>query len=254
MGAARRPVLPFAAGLVLGALLGWHRSTLAGVEPQRPPAAREALVPPLRPKRSADARTVEPRGARGEGGARTRGPYYGDVEQPGELERMVRLVSSGGELVLLHGDEHRLRMIVNLVAQLNAHGIDHTLLLGFTPGVCALLERRGAIACAHSSFMTDASARADAARRWSLQHKYVAWIQKFDLMRRLVEARLNVLALDSDVIVRADPYPHLRGAFANYTLVTAFDTKGGFARVNVGVIYLQVSRRTASLDLPAGLS
>ena len=33
-------------------------------------------------------------------GARTLGPYYGDLEGPGELERTVRLVSSEGELVL----------------------------------------------------------------------------------------------------------------------------------------------------------
>ena len=47
------------------------------------------------------------------------------------------------------------------------------------------------------------------------------------------------LALDSDVLVATDPYPHLRGAFGGYTLVTMFDTKGGFANTNVGVMYLQ---------------
>ena len=57
-----------------------------------------------------------------QGGARTLGPYYGDLEGPGELERAVRLVSSEGELVLLHGNEFRLRMLVNLVAELNSHG------------------------------------------------------------------------------------------------------------------------------------
>ena len=105
MGAARRlPVLPFAAGIVVGALLGWHRSTLTGAEPRSSRA--EAFVPALHPMRSVAARTpatVEQRGLRGAGGeedARTRGPYYGDVEQPGELERMVRLVSLNGELVL----------------------------------------------------------------------------------------------------------------------------------------------------------
>ena len=55
-------------------------------------------------------------------GARTLGPYYGDLEGPDELERAVRLVSSEGELVLLHGNEFRLRMLVNLVAELNSHG------------------------------------------------------------------------------------------------------------------------------------
>ena len=37
----------------------------------------------------------------------------------------------------------------------------------------------------------------------------------------------------------AEPYAALRGRFGNFTLITAFDTKGGFANINVGVIYLQ---------------
>ena len=60
-----------------------------------------------------------------------------------------------------------------------------------------------------------------------------------DLPPFICKVRVNILALDSDVIVRADPYPHLRGAFGNYTLITAFDTKGGFARINIGVMYVQ---------------
>ena len=48
--------------------------------------------------------------------ARTHGPFYGDLERAGEFERCVRTVSRGGELVLLHGDGNRLRMVVNLIA------------------------------------------------------------------------------------------------------------------------------------------
>ena len=58
-------------------------------------------------------------------------------------------------------------------------------------------------------------------------------------MRRLLERRINVLALDSEVVATTDPYPHLRGPFGRYALVTAFDTKGGFANINVGVMYIQ---------------
>ena len=80
-----------------------------------------------------------------DGGARTLGPYYGDLEGPGELERAVRLVSAGGELVLLHGNEFRLRMLVNLVAELNSHGLYNALLLGFTSALCDGLRVRGRI-------------------------------------------------------------------------------------------------------------
>ena len=50
----------------------------------------------------------------------------------------------------------------------------------------------------------------------------------------LTLALTKVLALDSDVILLANPYPPLRAAFGDAHFVTAFDTKGGFANVNVG--------------------
>ena len=171
-------------------------------------------------------------------GARTLGPYYGDLEGPGELERAVRLVSSEGELVLLHGNEFRLRMLVNLVAELNSHGLYNALLLGFTSALCDGLRVRGAIGCAHSSYMYT-GALAVRAQAWGLRPNYRAWLQKFHYMRRFLEMRVNVLALDSDVILLANPYPPLRGAFGDVSFVTAFDTKGGFANVNVGIVSLQ---------------
>lgn len=200
--------------------------------------------------------------------ARTLGPYYGDLEEPGELDRAVRLVSSKREIVLIHGDRNRLRMLVNLVANLNEHDIYHVLLLGFSASICDHLRKREVIGCAHSSFMWRVSnasrsggggegaggegeggglahgglasdAELVAGReRWQLAPKYVAWIQKFHYMRKLLERKLRVLALDSDVVVTASPYPSLHGPFAGYPMVTAFDTKGGFANINVGILYL----------------
>ena len=58
--------------------------------------------------------------------------------------------------------------------------------------------------------------------------QYVAWLQKSHLLRRLIEEeRVNVLALDTDITVHAEPYAALR-AFHAFTLVTTFDFKGGF--------------------------
>ena len=177
--------------------------------------------------------------------AYTRGPYYGDLEQAGEFDRCVRTVSWRGELVLLHGDGNRLRMIINLIANLNELNIDHVLLLGFGASTCARLSPRRRIGCAHSSFLWDGTAEGEAAElaarraKWTLEPKYVAWIQKFHYMRRLIERRINVLALDSDVVVTVNPYPHLHGPFGRFALLTAFDTKGGFANINVGVVYVQ---------------
>lgn len=85
-----------------------------------------------------------------------------------------------------------------------------------------------------------------ARRRWRLKRKYVAWIQKFYYIRRLLELKVSVLALDSDVITMIDPYPFLHGVFGKYQFITAFDTKGGFANINVGIIYI----RNASIGGP----
>ena len=34
-------------------------------------------------------------------------------------------------------------------------------------------------------------------------------------------------------------YPYLHGPFRRFSMVTAFDTKGGFANINVGIVYTQ---------------
>ena len=39
------------------------------------------------------------------------------------------------------------------------------------------------------------------------------------------------------IVATTDPYPHLRGPFGRYALVTAFDTKGGFANINVDLMF-----------------
>ena len=170
--------------------------------------------------------------------ARTNGPFYGDLHEPGELARAVRLVSRRREIVLLHGDGGRLRMLVNLVANLNELDIFHILLLGFSEAICSRLRRRAEIGCAHSSFLHNGSLGERVQHHWKLKRKYVAWIQKFHYMRLLIEGGTNVLALDSDVLVNVDPYQHLHGSFGKYRLVTAFDTKGGFANINVGIVYV----------------
>ena len=88
--------------------------------------------------------------------ARTRGPYYADLEAPGALDEALRVVSDGSEVVLLHGNEYRARMLINLVAQLNGIGVDHILLLSFDRWLCDALRRAGRVGCVHSSYLTGA--------------------------------------------------------------------------------------------------
>ena len=81
--------------------------------------------------------------------ARTAGPYYGSIDGA-SLQTAVNTIAgpSGGEIILLHGDKRRLRLMVNLIAQLNAWRIDHILVLGFTSETCDTLRAGKRIGCA----------------------------------------------------------------------------------------------------------
>ena len=251
---ASRGTASFAGGLLVGGFVAWHaaspsvptaphiiHSPAFHVPSSAAPKLPSSSAAAPRKKRPLAQRTVQ----QAIQDARTLGPFYGDIAAPGEFRRMVNTVSVGGEIVLLHGDFHRLRMLVNLIANLNEHDIYHILLLGFNQATCTQLARRRLIGCAHSSYLWDESADGEAGQlarrrsRWTLAPKYVAWIQKFHYMRLLIEAKINILALDSDVVATSSPYPHLHGPFRSFHMVTAFDTKGGFANINVGVVYTQ---------------
>lgn len=174
--------------------------------------------------------------------ARTNGPYYGDLEAPGELSRAIRLVSRDSHLMLLHGNRRRERLLVNLVAQLNDVGVFHVLLLGFATdadeaSICDGIRSGGRIGCATSSYLrTSGPAELiKAVRKRELPARYLSWLQRFRYLRLLMEARVDVVALDSDVAVRTDPSPLLRAAeLGDAHLVTTFDYKGGFANTNCG--------------------
>ena len=175
--------------------------------------------------------------------ARTAGPYYGSIDGA-SLQTAVNIIAgpSGSEIILLHGDKRRLRLMVNLIAQLNAWRIDHILVLGFTSETCDTLRAGKRIGCATSTYREDSD----------LEHKFVAWLQRFHLIKRLIAMNtpsrpLNVLALDTDMAVRASPYGSLHTIFKPFTMVTTFDYKGGFANTNIGYIYIQNASPTGAL-------
>ena len=138
---------------------------------------------------------------------------HGDLELPGALQRTISLVArptdSLPELVLLHANHRRLQLLVNLASQLAALGIRNTLALGWSETLCRVLARAELpIHCAHSSYLRTGPLAAAAERL--LPHKHVAWLQRFYYLRRLLELRVRVLALDTDIAVRADPFIALR--------------------------------------------
>lgn len=79
--------------------------------------------------------------------------FYGDLEGRGEVARAISLSAREGQMVLLHGNLARAKLLLNLVAQLREHAIEHVLMLSFVErpghtGICELLERRGTTGCA----------------------------------------------------------------------------------------------------------
>eukprot|EP00966_Prymnesium_polylepis_P106313 2462444-Prymnesium_polylepis.1 len=172
--------------------------------------------------------------------ASTRGAYYGDLDESGGLSRALSTVAVGGELILLHANARRLRLLVNLITQFNAYGIYHIMVMGFGASTCAALRAGGRIGCVTSTYMeTGPLSELVAARR--LEHRFVAWLQRFHLFRRMIEEApgVNILACDTDLAVRVNPYDSLHGAFRDFKLVTTFDFKGGFANTNIGFMYMR---------------
>jgi len=163
--------------------------------------------------------------------ARTRGNHYGEIDSDGGIDVAIRAVSVDNEVILLHADRRRQRLLVNLIAQFNSFKIDHILVLGFSAETCRRMRVGGRIGCVTSRHQIEAMLH--------VSKNFVAWLQRFRLIKRLAERGINVMALDTDVAVRANPYPSLRSAFGGYRLVTTFDYKGGFANTNIGFMYLR---------------
>ena len=142
------------------------------------------------------------------------GPY--NLDTTGALHAAVQSHSRGGELILLHADRRRLRLLLNLIAELAAWDSHHIFVLGFTATVCADLARAGStVGCGHTSYLRVGRLAADVVKS-GISFNYVAWLQKSHLLRRLIEEEpgVNVLALDTDMTARApgpdpDPDPDL---------------------------------------------
>ena len=159
----QQPVAVYSAAGPLSALDGKRQGEPAAGTPVSTPVPLLSNITARKAQRAAAQRNVVPAAierlpspaaasAHSDLYARTNGPYYGDLHRDGELQRAIKLVSRGGEIVLLHGDAGRLRMLVNLVANLNELHIFHILLLGFSDSICNVLrsEQRGRMAGGHS--------------------------------------------------------------------------------------------------------
>ena len=205
------------AGLLLGA---WHR--------YRTEHARSAIVRPAAARGSpAGATDFSP------------APRPFDLDsRSGLRDAIASVASDAGELVLLTSDGPGIRAAVNMALQLHRFDIRHHLVLMGARSDCERAQRGWPwLACGWSGglagferYAHGTSMSADGVRLWAL------WSAKWLILARLVELRANVLALDTDMMVLADPYPTLTTApLAGYTLVLPAEG----TRVNLGAMYVR---------------
>ena len=228
-----RPAPSFVAGLLVGGLLACL---------------------PLRPRRSVtrartitDARTVTVRSRRP-----VAVPEAGDLASPGALASVLaRRASAEGEIIFMLTDAHHVRLALNLLLNLDELGLRHHLVIASSPSVCAQLAARAhpigvSLGCGHSSFLRRGEdARIDVgldAYAIDDQHVYHLWWQRWYFLSEAVGLGYRVLSLDTDVSLRADPYPLLHGALAHHSLLTGLDTDQYlrpfyFPAANVGFVY-----------------
>ena len=181
---------------------------------------------------------------------------YRDISSANLFERVATARAARNELVLLTSDLKQLAMTLNLVAQLNELGIGHHLLLGRDEATCDALHRRGRVACVWSSYLMHNQTRSREGVEPSLPYprKYVKpvelmWLQRHHYLGRAIAAGLNVLLLDSDVLLARDPYQYLKSPpFSGFQAIALSDSTGSAKplHLNGGVWYIQ----NASADGP----
>lgn len=87
------------------------------------------------------------------------------LDAPGALHAAVQSYSRGGELILLHADRRRLRLLLNLIAELAAWEVRHIFVLGFSATVCDDLAQAGStVGCGTMTYMRTGPLAADVER------------------------------------------------------------------------------------------
>ena len=176
----------------------------------------------------------------------------GDLAAPGVLARVLALRAVDREIIFMLSDAHHVRMALNLILNLDALGLHHHVVIASSADVCSSLWRRSrglglSLACGTSSFLQRGqSAAIDgglAAYGIGDDHVYHLWWQRWFFLSEAVGLGFRVLSLDTDVSVRASPYPLLHGALAHHELLTGLDTDQPtfgtyyFPQINVGLVY-----------------
>lgn len=178
----------------------------------------------------------------------------GDLAAPGALARVLQLrASADGEIIFMLTDQHHERLALNLLLNLGELGLHHHLTIASSSEVCDSLWRRSrglglSLGCGRSTFLRrGVSAAWDAgldAYGLDDDHVYHLWWQRWFFLSEAVGLGYRVLSLDTDVSLRASPYPLIHGPLAHHELLTGLDTDKTnpttsfyFPQINVGFVY-----------------
>ncbi|KAG8467972.1 hypothetical protein KFE25_007024 [Diacronema lutheri] len=204
-----------------------------------PPAARSTDAPILaNGSRAGDSRFAVAERYRSIGKLQL---YHGgDLEAPGELERAVAMRSYNGELVLTYANEAGTAWAANLIFSLRDIGIDHTMVILMGKEHCdAMATSRHHISCGWSSWdMEGCKADDGPVPKWAFIERL--WFIRHHYLARLVRLRVNVMALDGDMIVHGDPYAVLHSVpLGKHNMVITSDGAFAASEVNNGFLYLR---------------
>ena len=134
------------------------------------------------------------------------GPF--DLDRRRGLRAAVAARAHGGELVLFTSNGRGIPSAVNMALQLRRLSIEHHLVLADTRETCSTAQRTWPwLGCGWSHGMGGFSKRYGDGPQVTL---WELWSAKWLTVARLAELRVNVLALDTDMMLLEDPYPLLR--------------------------------------------
>ena len=149
-----------------------------------------------------------------------------DLEAPGVLITALKECSRGREVIVTITDRIHSRWALNLQHNLHSLGLPYALVIADSGPTCdafrARLPLMRAACCAHSSYMRSEPGLAAGLKAYNVHpnHVYHLWWQRWHYAAAGVAAGYNMLMLDADISLRADPYPLLRTLSHSHALVT----------------------------------
>ena len=148
------------------------------------------------------------------------------------VEAVARARSYRGELIVLAATASHWPYAINAVSELALLGMEHYVFIAPSRTDCDVLRaRRPGLACVFSTLVSNTT--------MAQEKSFTVWTTRKRYVGRWAALGLGVLQADLDVIWYANPYPALKGALRNVSLVHLQEGKCNEGRANGGMLYAQ---------------